>query len=335
MDKGQIDLEDVIFGIKQNIMSLENLEGAKEVHVKRVDAKLTKFLNQINAKWALTEGSQTEQLNALFSMLNKTGQKKAKKLNLIYSPPKIIIRKTAKKVKFKIMSADGTTTKPRQPEQTQTGKTAIASERIKSVLRVAPKEETVYATRTLVTLSNQPADRMTVVVATMESKKNVTFHRRMNPDGSVGGFVEQGNEKLVSKDAYLGPQVVIFNGAIVGDRAQLDGRVLVNESRIYGDAQIKAVGTGAIFLEPGVRVSDNASIFVVADSKLTILGDTRIENDGQVHLNKPGVFGTVNWKKADLTISNEYEFENKIQYSEQLYKEIELYADQIENLNKR
>ena len=75
------------------------------------------------------------------------------------------------------------------------------------------------------------------------------FERHRNPDGSVGGFVEEG--AAVSPRAFLGKDAVVLEHAQVLDRSSVTGR-----STISGNAKVLSMSR----VRGGVEVSDNAVI---------------------------------------------------------------------------
>lgn len=155
---GRIELETLISSLNNRINDLTDLKSNTKATINGINRNFFDFFTGIDSGYLSIENpEELMKLNLLFSRMHEIGHKKAQKLKLIYGPPKVVFeRKKGKKVKIRIMTAEGITTTIPAPStkmpttpadakiQAPTGaskKVQETSEQLKNILREAPTEE--------------------------------------------------------------------------------------------------------------------------------------------------------------------------------------------------
>jgi carbonic anhydrase/acetyltransferase-like protein (isoleucine patch superfamily) len=150
--------------------------------------------------------------------------------------------------------------------------------------------------------------------------------RHRNPDGSLGGWVEEG--AVVAPTVTLGPDAWVYEKATIWDNAQIDGRAQVRgSSLVYGDAII----SGNAIVDDEANVYGSARIMDSAHLKgrCAVFGNATVGGNaiigGQVYiLNKAHVTDNVriagrctirgsSYLKGNIRLAGELDLKGNIQ----------------------
>jgi tetratricopeptide (TPR) repeat protein len=106
----KLDADSLILKVEEHINLLEDLSDDNLVEVKNIDGALNGLFLGITSKSIMAEEEEVKKFNEVFSRLNKVGIVKAKRYNLVFNKPTLVITKDrGKKKKLKIMVMDGGT----------------------------------------------------------------------------------------------------------------------------------------------------------------------------------------------------------------------------------